>query len=151
MNKNQSFQRKIFYGVCMIVLLIAISLISRPATSDESNPGGLLAQMRKEYRISDAELGKVDPASEAMRLSLLGLDGVAITILWNNLNEYQKTEQYTLMEATAKTISYLNPHLLKVWEFQAWNLSYNVSREFDNYKHRYLWVKRGINYHMQGT
>ena len=74
MNKNQSFQRKIFYGVCMIVLLIAISLISRPATSDESNPGGLLAQMRKEYRISDAELGKVDPASEAMRLSLLGLD-----------------------------------------------------------------------------
>ena len=151
MNKNQSFQRKIFYGVGMIVLLIAISLISRPATSDENNPGGWLAQQRKDYRISEAELGKVDPASEAMRLSLLGLDGVAITILWSNLNEYQKTEQYTLMEATAKTISYLNPHLLKVWEFQAWNLSYNVSREFDNYKHRYLWVKRGINYHMQGT
>ncbi len=151
MNKNQSFQRKIIYGVCMIVLLVAISLISRPATSDDGNPGGLLAQLRKEHRISDAQLGKVDPASEAMRLSLLGLDGVAITILWNNLNEYQKTEQYTLMEATARTISYLNPHLLKVWEFQSWNMSYNVSREFDNYEHRYLWVKRGLNYHMQGT
>lgn len=151
MNKNKSFQHKIIYGGCMIVLLIAISLISRPATTAEDNPGGMLAQMRKEYHISDAELGKVDPASEAMRLSLLGLDGVAITFLWNNLNEYQKTEQYTLMEATARTISYLNPHLLKVWEFQSWNMSYNVSREFDNYKHRYLWVKRGIEYHMDGT
>jgi len=149
MNKNKSFQHKVIYGVCMIAILIAVSLISRPATSDQ--PGGMLAQMRREYNISDAQLGKVDPASEAMRLSLLGLDGVAITFLWSNLNEYQKTEQYTLMEATAKTISYLNPHLLKVWEFQAWNLSYNVSREFDNYEHRYLWVKRGINYHMDGT
>lgn len=149
MNKNKSFQHKVIYGVCMIVILIAVSLISRPATSDQ--PGGMLAQMRRDYHISDAQLGKVDPASEAMRLSLLGLDGVAITFLWSNLNEYQKTEQYTLMEATAKTISYLNPHLLKVWEFQAWNLSYNVSREFDNYEHRYLWVKRGINYHMDGT
>lgn len=149
MSKNKSFIHKVIYGVCMIVILIAVSLISRPATSDQ--PGGMLAQMRREYNISDAQLGKVDPASEAMRLSLLGLDGVAITFLWSNLNEYQKTEQYTLMEATAKTISYLNPHLLKVWEFQAWNLSYNVSREFDNYKHRYLWVKRGINYHMDGT
>ncbi|MEW4452782.1 hypothetical protein AB1L30_08915 [Bremerella sp. JC817] len=149
MSKNKSFQHKVVYGVCIIVILIAVSLISRPATSNQ--PGGMLAQMRREYRISDAQLGKVDPASEAMRLSLLGLDGVAITFLWSNLNEYQKTEQYTLMEATAKTISYLNPHLLKVWEFQAWNLSYNVSREFDNYKHRYLWVKRGINYHMDGT
>ncbi|RCS46055.1 hypothetical protein DTL42_16330 [Bremerella cremea] len=151
MNKNKSFQHKIIYGGCMIVLLIAISLISRPATTAEDNPGGLLAQLRKEYHISDAELGKVDPASEAMRLSLVGLDGVAITLLWNQLNEYQKTEQYTLMEATARTISYLNPHLLKVWEFQSWNMSYNVSREFDNYKHRYLWVKRGIEYHMDGT
>ncbi|MBA2117623.1 hypothetical protein [Bremerella alba] len=149
MNKNKSFQHKVIYGVCMIVILIAVSLISRPATSDQ--PGGMLAQMRRDYHISDAQLGKVDPASEAMRLSLLGLDGVAITFLWSKLNEYQMTEQYTLMEATAKTISYLNPHLLKVWEFQAWNLSYNVSREFDNYEHRYLWVKRGINYHMDGT
>lgn len=151
MSKNQSFQHKIIYGSCMIVLLIAISLISRPATSGDGNAGGWLAQLRKDYGISEAELGKVDPASDAMRLSLLGLDGVAITFLWNNLNEYQKTEQYTLMEATARMISSLNPHLLKVWEFQSWNMSYNVSREFDNYKHRYLWVKRGIEYHMDGT
>jgi len=151
MNKNQSFRTKLIYGVCMIVLLVAISLVSRPATSDKRNQGGWLAQMRNEYDISDAKLGKVDPASEAMRLSLLGLDGVAIVVLWHHLNEYQMREQYTLMEATARTISYLNPHLLKVWEFQAWNMSYNVSREFDNYKHRYLWVKRGIEYHMQGT
>ncbi|MBI1249099.1 hypothetical protein GC197_14810 [bacterium] len=149
MSKNKSFEHKIVYGICMIVILIAVSLISRPATSDQ--PGGTLAQMRTDYGISDAQLGKVDPASEAMRLSLLGLDGVAITFLWSSLNEYQMTEQYTMMEATARTISYLNPHLLKVWEFQAWNMSYNVSREFDNYQHRYLWVKRGINYHMEGT
>ncbi|MEX1040113.1 MAG: hypothetical protein WDZ51_05760 [Pirellulaceae bacterium] len=151
MSNTKSFQRKIIYGGCMIALLVLISLISRPATSDPNNQGGWLAQKRHEYRITQADLGQIDPASEAMRLSLMGMDGVAITMLWNKLNRHQKMEQWALMESTARTISHLNPHLLKVWEHQAWNLSYNVSREFDDYRHRYLWVKKGINYHMEGT
>jgi hypothetical protein len=44
----------------------------------------------------------------------------------------------------------LQPNFISVWQFQAWNLSYNVSVEFDNYKHRYHWVKKGIDFLMDG-
>jgi hypothetical protein len=37
-----------------------------------------------------------------------------------------------------------------VWQFQAWNLSYNVSVEFDDYHDRYRWVIRGINFLREG-
>ncbi|MFI4875591.1 MAG: hypothetical protein ACIALR_09645, partial [Blastopirellula sp. JB062] len=117
----------------------------------DHHAGGVLAQKRKEYRIAKAELGEIDPTSEAMRLSMLGMDGIATLILWNQLNEYQKTEQYDHVNAICEQITHLNPHFLSVWEYQAWNLSYNISREFDNYRHRYLWVKKGLEYQMGGT
>ncbi|UUO07020.1 hypothetical protein M4951_01605 [Blastopirellula sp. J2-11] len=146
---NGSFIRKIIYGGCIVVLLILNSFLSQPRTSNSA--GGLLAQKRTEYRIAKAELGEIDPTSEAMRLSMLGMDGIATLILWNQLNEYQKTEQYDHVNAICEQITHLNPHFLSVWEYQAWNLSYNISREFDNYRHRYLWVKKGLEYQMAGT
>ncbi|MGY8769453.1 MAG: hypothetical protein ACKVH8_13625 [Pirellulales bacterium] len=153
MTQNKSFQRKIIYGVCMIVLMVAISLISRPSTlhNGQGDPGGLLAQKRKEYGIAQTEIGQLDPASEAMRLSMMGLDGIATVVMWMKVHEYQREEKYSNVEALCKRITQVNPHFLSVWEFQAWNLSYNVSREFDNYEHRYLWVKKGASYQMEGT
>ncbi|TWT38776.1 hypothetical protein [Blastopirellula retiformator] len=148
--KSDSFRRKIIYGACIVGLLILNSFLSQPPTGPDS-PGGLLAQKRAEYRIAKAELGEIDPTSEAMRLSMLGMDGIATLILWNQLNEYQKTEQYDHVNAICEQITHLNPHFLSVWEYQAWNLSYNISREFDNYRHRYLWVKKGLEYQMAGT
>ncbi|MCC9606401.1 hypothetical protein LOC68_18045 [Blastopirellula sp. JC732] len=148
--KSDSFRRKIIYGACIVGLLILNSFLSQPSTGPDS-PGGLLAQKRAEYRIAKAELGEIDPTSEAMRLSMLGMDGIATLILWNQLNEYQKTEQYDHVNAICEQITHLNPHFLSVWEYQAWNLSYNISREFDNYRHRYLWVKKGLEYQMAGT
>lgn len=147
---SASFRRKIIYGACIVGLLVLNSFLSRPSTGPDS-PGGLLAQKREEYRIAKTKLGEIDPTSEAMRLSMLGMDGIATLILWNQLNEYQKTEQYDHVNAICEQITHLNPHFLSVWEYQAWNLSYNISREFDNYRHRYLWVKKGLEYQMSGT
>jgi hypothetical protein len=45
----------------------------------------------------------------------------------------------------------LQPHFVSVWEFQSHNLSYNVSVEHDDYRFRYLWVKKGIDFLIKGT
>jgi hypothetical protein len=42
------------------------------------------------------------------------------------------------------------PHFVAVWRFQAWNLSYNVSAEFDDYRKRYEWVIEGIKFLQRG-
>lgn len=153
MSRNASFMRKIAYITAIALLLLPLSALSQPATVGPrgSTPGGKLAQLRTEYNLSQAELGEIDPASEAMKLSTLGLKGVAANILWGWANYYKKTEDWDKLELTVEQIIRLQPNFLDVWDFQAHNLSYNVSVEFDDYRMRYQWVKKGIEFLVQGT
>jgi len=160
MTKNASFIRKIAYGCAIVLLLFPIFLLGQPATSSSGggdaqgsrgSGGGVLAQMRSRYGLSQAELGTIDPASETMKMATLGLRGVATNILWTKANSYKRRESWDKLSATLNQIAKLQPNYITVWEFQAHNLSYNVSAEFDNYRHRYHWVKKGIDFLMEGT
>ncbi len=152
---NASFVRKVIYLVAIAVLLLPIAALSQPATAGrgeaERSSGGKLAQLRSKYRLSQAELGEIDPASETMKLAVLGMRGVAVDLLWISAQDYQKKKDFTGLELTVKQIIRLQPNFLKVWEFHAHNLSYNSSVEFDSYRDRYAWVKKGIDFLILGT
>lgn len=154
MNQRQSFLRKIKYLVVIVVLLLPLSWLSRPAAVDSqgqrSQRGGWLAQLRDQNRLSQANLGEVDPTGEAIKLATLGLRGVAANILWSKANHYKLVEDWTNFAATLQQISKLQPNYVAVWRYQAWNLSYNVSVEWDDYRDRYFWVIRGIDYLKEG-
>ena len=149
---NSSFVRKIIYLVAMAVLLVPLYLISAPSFIEGGvlSEGGKLTQLRDDYGLAQSNLGEIDPASESMKLATLGMRGVAANILWERANEYKKKEEWDNLRATLNQIAKLQPNFISVWQFQAWNLSYNVSVEFDNYEHRYHWVKKGIEFLMQG-
>ncbi len=153
--RDRSFYRKISYLVAMALLLGVMFFFSRPATQDargaKGSPGGVLAQMRTEYGLSQAQLGEIDPAGESIRLATLGLRGVAANLLWGRANEYKMKKDWTNLSATLNQLVKLQPNFVAVWRFQAWNLSYNVSVEFDDYRDRYEWVIRGINFLIDGT
>jgi hypothetical protein len=148
MSERTSFYRKVAYGVAIAVLLFPLALLSSPATV--SDKGGKLAQMRTDLRLSQADLGKVDPASETMKLATLGLRGVAVNLLWEKANYYKKTEDWTNLTATLEQLAKLQPNFITFWKFQAWNLTYNVSVEFDDYHDRYYYVRRGIQFLQDG-
>jgi len=120
------------------VLLVPISALSQPA--DSTSKGGKLAKLRQEYGLSQTNLGEVDPTSETMRLATLGLKNVAVTLLWDRANHYKKVEDWTNLSAVLEQMTKLQPNFFSVWDFQAHNLSYNLSFEFDNYRDRYAWV-----------
>jgi hypothetical protein len=152
MNRNTSFFRKVIYGGLIVALLIPLYVLGHPASSSpQGGSGGVLAQLRSDYDLAQANLGEIDPASESMKLATLGLRGVAANILWEKANEYKKKEDWDNLSATLNQITKLQPNFLSVWEFQGHNLAYNVSAEFDDYQHRYLWVKRGIDFLISGT
>lgn len=134
--------------VAIGVLLIPLSVLSQPA--DSSSPGGMLAQMRAEKGLSQANLGEIDPTSETMRLATLGLKNVAVTLLWDRANHYKKVEDWTNLSATLEQMTKLQPNFYSVWDFQAHNLSYNISVEFDDYRDRYAWVMKGIEFLRDG-
>ncbi len=154
MTQNASFIRKVIYGSAIVLLLLPIYLLGQPATRSSAgggSPGGVLARLRTDYGLSQAELGEIDPASETMKMATLGLRGYATAVLWNKANGYKKKESWDKLSATLNQIAKLQPNYISVWEFQAHNLAYNVSSEFDNYRHRYHWVKKGLDFLIEGT
>jgi hypothetical protein len=155
MNLRTPFARKITYLVAIVALLPLLSWLSQPASLDQSGrgrqPGGKLAQLRDTHGLSQANLGEIDPASETMKLATLGMRGVAVNLLWTKVLEYQKVKDFTSLSATLEQITKLQPNFVRVWVFQGWNLSYNISVEFDDYHDRYHWVIKGINFIKEGT
>ncbi len=107
--------------------------------------------MREEYSLSQAKLAEIDPASETMKLASLGLRGVAVNMLWMQAMDHKKKENYDQLASTLKALTKIQPNFVKVWEFQAHNLAYNVSMEFDDYEYRYHWVKKGIGFLKEGV
>lgn len=155
MSRNASFTRKIAYIGAIALLMLPIAALSQPATISPgkagNSAGGMLSQLRTRYNLAQAELGEIDPASETMKLSTVGLRGVAANILWGWANYYKKIEDWDKLEMTVNQIIRLQPNFVEVWDFQAHNLSYNVSVEFDDYRMRYQWVKKGIDFLILGS
>ncbi|HTM53001.1 MAG TPA: hypothetical protein VL175_03195 [Pirellulales bacterium] len=149
MNERQRFTRKIVYACVIAALLLPLSWLSQPETTESK--GGMLAQMRAANQLSQAQLGEIDPASETIKLATLGMRGVAANVLWTKANNYKKTEDWVGYSAALEQIAKLQPNVVSVWIFLGWNLTHNVSVEFDDFHDRYYWVIRGINYRQEGT
>ncbi len=149
-----ALRRRLVYICAIVALLIPLYFLGNPSVRNldgsVKQSGGTLAQLRTEYNLGQGDLGEIDPASESMRLATLGLRGVAATILWQKAEYYKKEQYWDRLSATLNQIAVLQPHFIKVWEFQSHNLSYNVSSEFDDYRQRYQWVKRGMDYLIKG-
>lgn len=156
MSSFNSRQRKMAYGVCIVLLLVPIVYLGFPAkqnaAADEQSGGlGVLARMRQDYDLGEATLGQVDPSSSAMNLVLLGLRGPAASVLHLKAIEYQERKQWAKLKATVDSIILLQPHYVQIWKFHGWNLAYNVSREWDKVDDRYYWVKEGLKFLILGT
>lgn len=148
-----TFYRRVAYLICIAMLLLPLSYLAQPSAAGKpgaSGGGGLLARMRSDYHLSQTNLGELDPASETIKLASLGMHGVAANILWLKSNEYKMKQNWTALSATLEQITKLQPNFIAVWRHQAWNLAYNVSVEFDDYRDRYDWVKRGIKFLRDG-
>ena len=148
MNPRTAFVRKIVYLLMIGVLLGLLYWLGHPSTAE--TPGGVLARKRVEYKISQTQLGQIDPTSETIKLATFGLRGVAALVLWEKANDYKTNDDWTNFASTLYQIIKVQPHFVFVWIHQAWNMSYNTSVEFDDYRERYRWVIKGINYLIKG-
>lgn len=150
MTRRQYFFRKIGYLLAIAVLLVPLFWLSQPSTlgsrGGKGSPGGQLARLRAHYGLSEAQLGEIDPTSETIELATFGMRGVAANLLWGKANRYKMKKDWTSLSATLQQLAKLEPHFITVWRHQAWNLSYNVSAEFDDYRERFRWVIKGIDF-----
>ena len=150
MNNLSSGQRKLVYMGGILLLMVVVILLGQPSSGAPLS-GGVVSDLREEYSLGEATLGKVDPASSTMNLVLLGFRGIAASILWSDAEHYRMTKNWSQLQQSADSITLLQPHFKKVWEYQAWNLGFNVSSECDAVEDRFFWVKQGAKYLIRGT
>ncbi len=150
MTNMTSQQRKLVYLIGIVVLLIPIIWLSLPSDGKDA-PGGVLSQLRSQYELGEADLGDVDASSAAMNFALLGMRGMAVNVLWKDLDQQKDTKRWAEMQATTESIVRLQPHFEKVWDFNGWNLAYNTSAEWDAVPDRYYWVKQGAKFLKRGV
>jgi len=155
MNRLTVQQRKMVYAGTALLLLIPIIFLGAPSTkvpgSTSSGRQSLLAASREKHELGEASLGNVDPTSATMNLVLLGMRGVAASVLWNHADYLKDRKKFTELSETVESIILLQPHFKTVWRYQAWTLAYNVSAECDAVQDRYFWVKRGAKFLKRGV
>ena len=151
MTERTSFYRKLAYSAGDRRAGVSASCWLACRRRRPTTRGGKLAQLRNEYQASRSGRTSAKSTRPAKRSSWRrsGLRGVAVNLLWEKANYYKKVEDWTNLTATLEQLAKLQPNFITFWKFQAWNLTYNVSVEFDDYHDRYYYVRRGIEF-LQG-
>ena len=82
-------------------------------------------------------------------VALGGFRGLISNYLWIRANNLQLDDKFFEAAQLADWITDLEPHFAQVWNFQAWNMAYNISVKFKenapgDFSDRWRWVDRGI-------
>lgn len=95
-------------------------------------------------RDDGAALSAVPPEVALANIALGGLNGLLVDFLWLRAGEQQEQGRYFEMVQTAQWIAALQPQMGKLYDFQAWNMAFNISAEFDDAGDRWRWIERGL-------
>lgn len=91
-----------------------------------------------------APLENAPPILAFTTVALGGFRGLIANVLWMRALRLQDAGQYFEMVLLADWISKLQPFFGSVWSHQAWNMAYNISREFQDPYERWAWVRSAI-------
>jgi hypothetical protein len=132
---NASRKRKIAYLLVIVVLFTLQVFV-----------GGRLHQQAKAERLAQESLGKVDPVSGTAQLVCFGFRGVAVTFLWNDVMDLNRRERWFEIKPVLNSITLLQPNFHSPWQYQAWNMAYNISNAWEAVKDQYYWIAEGTKF-----
>jgi hypothetical protein len=138
--QQQALNRKfIYFGV--IIVLFTISVI---------HSRWVLKPQAYRLQLAEESRGDVELTSSAVRLTLTGSRGLAVTMLWYTAMDKQKRGEYHELELLVKSITKLQPYFITPWLYQSWNISFNVAVECDKPRDKYYYISRGLEMLAEG-
>jgi hypothetical protein len=131
--------KKILLLLLTAALLVGSGQVQQSLERDRGQLGLTLA----------APLQDAPPLLAFTTVALGGFRGLISNYLWIRANNLQLDDKFFEAAQLADWITDLEPHFAMVWNFQAWNMAYNISVKFKenspgNYADRWRWVDRGI-------
>ena len=85
-----------------------------------------------------------DPPQVALGIAMGAFRGMFVNWLWMRADKLKEEGKYHEAINLARAITTLQPRFPKVWQFQAWNMAYNISVKTQTPEERWEWVNKGI-------
>lgn len=95
--------------------------------------------------ISNEPLENAPPSLAFATVAMGAFRGLVVDVLWLRADELKEQGQFFDAKQIAEWITALQPRFAAVWEFQAWNMAYNISVAIpaSQPQERWRWVKNG--------
>ena len=108
---------------------------------------GVITKQRLTYDLEPPTLASSEQWSSELRLPTAALTifrSLAIDYLWIRADDLKNEGQYFDALHLARLICALQPNLPTVWQFNAWNMAYNISVGLPTWPERWHWVRAGF-------
>ena len=103
-------------------------------------------ESRKELKlVSVPDLKHAPPALAFATVAMGAFRGLVVDILWMRAEKLKEEGQFFDAKQIAEWITTLQPRFAGVWDFQGWNMAYNISVSVprENWEERWMWVRNG--------
>ena len=87
---------------------------------------------------------QVPPFLNFLAVGMGGFRGLAAEMLWTRADRLQLEGRYLEMVQLSDWITWLDPHAIEAWTYNAWNMAYNISAMMRSPDDRQRWVASGI-------
>ncbi len=127
--------------ICSLCMVLAVAaLITAGMRLDYIN-----SQRRQMKLISNEPLENAPPSLAFATVAMGAFRGLVVDVLWLRADRLKEQGQFFDAKQLADWITTLQPRFTKVWQFQAWNMAYNISVCFPatQPQQRWRWVKNG--------
>ncbi len=124
--------------LCILIslgLLVSASMLIEPIHNDRQDIG----------MIENAPLENAPPGLTFATVAMGAFRGLVVDWLWIRADKLKEEGQFFDAKQLAEWITALQPRFASVWDFQAWNMAYNISVTFPESQcgERWRWVKNG--------
>ncbi len=131
------FRDKVIWFVC--VVLAAASFVAAGTQLDFINA------KRQDMGLILDKPENVPPSLAFATVATGAFRGLLVDVLWIRADKLKEEGQFFDAKQLADWITILQPRFATVWEFQAWNMAYNISVTIPATRpdQRWRWVKNG--------
>ena len=129
------------FVICLFCVIVGFGLLVVASSRLDS-----IQDRRVEMNlVSNADLENAPPSLAFATVAMGAFRGLVVDILWMRADKLKEEGQFFDAKQLAEWITTLQPRFASVWEFQAWNMAYNISVAMpaNQWKERWKWVRNG--------
>ncbi len=129
----------------LVILLSCVAIAAALLVAAGSQLDSISKQRKTMGLTMDVNLEGAPPSLVFATVAMGAFRGLVVDILWMRADKLKEEGQFFDARQLAEWITMMQPRFAAVWEFQAWNMAYNISVTIpaSQPEQRWQWVKNG--------